>query len=144
MPVDSHGWQGDREWLDLKTPEGRILGHEPATRYDESSRMVETGKLRPEEEVSETIGLNDVNDKLAAMTDFDTAGVPVIDEFWARPAQPPARSASAPANTRVAAAQSPQSVHSAGLCETPSRELANSIPASVTRATYMESWAAPE
>ncbi|QLG49668.1 zinc-dependent alcohol dehydrogenase family protein [Natrinema halophilum] len=53
----------------------------PVTRYDEIFRMVATGKLKPEAVVSETIGLEDVNDKLEAMTDFETVGIPVIDEF---------------------------------------------------------------
>ena len=29
---------------------------------------------------SETVSLDDVNDKLSAMTDFGTEGIPVIDE----------------------------------------------------------------
>ncbi|WP_137291014.1 zinc-dependent alcohol dehydrogenase family protein [Natronorubrum halophilum] len=53
----------------------------PPTRYDEIFRMVATDKLRPEAVVSETIGLEDVSDKLAAMTDYGTEGIPVIDEF---------------------------------------------------------------
>ncbi|QSX00788.1 zinc-dependent alcohol dehydrogenase family protein [Haloterrigena alkaliphila] len=53
----------------------------PPTRYDEIFRMVATGKLEPEKVVSETIGLEDVSDKLEAMTDFETVGIPVIDNF---------------------------------------------------------------
>ncbi|WP_117362614.1 zinc-dependent alcohol dehydrogenase family protein [Natrarchaeobaculum sulfurireducens] len=53
----------------------------PPTRYDEIFRLVATGKLRPADVVSETIGLEDVNDKLEAMTDYETEGIPVIDEF---------------------------------------------------------------
>ncbi len=53
----------------------------PPTRYDEIFRMVSTGKLEPEKVVSETIGLEDVSDKLEAMTDFETVGIPVIDTF---------------------------------------------------------------
>ncbi|MXV62906.1 alcohol dehydrogenase catalytic domain-containing protein [Natronorubrum sp. JWXQ-INN-674] len=53
----------------------------PPTRYDEIFRMVATGKLRPADVVSETIDLEDVNDKLEAMTDYETEGIPVIDTF---------------------------------------------------------------
>ena len=53
----------------------------PPTRYDEIFRMVATGKLEPEAVVSGTIGLEDVNDTLEAMTDYGTEGIPVIDEF---------------------------------------------------------------
>ncbi|WP_408959927.1 zinc-dependent alcohol dehydrogenase family protein [Natrinema sp. 74] len=53
----------------------------PPTRYDEIFRMVSTGKLEPEKVVSDTIGLEDVSDKLDAMTDFETEGIPVIDTF---------------------------------------------------------------
>ncbi|MFC6835261.1 zinc-dependent alcohol dehydrogenase family protein [Halomarina ordinaria] len=53
----------------------------PPTRYDEIFRMVATGKLNPSAVVSETVGLDDVSDKLEAMTDFDTVGIPVIDAF---------------------------------------------------------------
>ncbi|THE66731.1 alcohol dehydrogenase [Salinadaptatus halalkaliphilus] len=53
----------------------------PPTRYDEIFRMVSTGKLRPEAVVSETIALEDVSDTLAAMTDYETDGIPVIDDF---------------------------------------------------------------
>ncbi|AQL42877.1 alcohol dehydrogenase [Halorientalis sp. IM1011] len=53
----------------------------PPTRYDEIFRMVATGKLDPSAVVSETVGLEDVSDKLAAMTDFETDGIPVVDSF---------------------------------------------------------------
>jgi alcohol dehydrogenase len=53
----------------------------PPTRYDEIFRMVATGKLDPSAVVSETVTLDDVNARLAAMTDFGTEGIPVIDEF---------------------------------------------------------------
>ena len=53
----------------------------PPTRYDEIFRMVETGKLDPSGVVSETIDLDGVNEKLQAMTDFGTVGIPVIDSF---------------------------------------------------------------
>ncbi|WP_254545204.1 zinc-dependent alcohol dehydrogenase family protein [Halomarina pelagica] len=53
----------------------------PPTRYDEIFRMVATGKLDPSAVVSETVGLEDVSEKLSAMTDFGTVGIPVIDQF---------------------------------------------------------------
>lgn len=53
----------------------------PPTRYDEIFRMVDRGKLNPAAVVSEHVSLEDVSDKLAAMTNFETQGIPVIDEF---------------------------------------------------------------
>ena len=53
----------------------------PPSRYGEIFRMVSTGKLDPSAVVSETVGLEDVNDRLASMTDFGTVGIPVIDSF---------------------------------------------------------------
>nr|WP_255595006.1 zinc-binding dehydrogenase [Haloprofundus salilacus] len=53
----------------------------PPTRYDEIFRLVASGKLDPSAVVSETVGLDDVPEKLDAMTDFETVGIPVIDEF---------------------------------------------------------------
>ena len=53
----------------------------PPTRYDEIFRMVATDKRRPADVVSETIALEDVTDKLEAMTDYETEGTPVIEEF---------------------------------------------------------------
>ncbi|AOW79674.1 alcohol dehydrogenase GroES domain protein [Halodesulfurarchaeum formicicum] len=53
----------------------------PPTRYDEIFRMVAHGALDPGAVVSETVALEDVSDKLEAMNDFDTMGIPVITEF---------------------------------------------------------------
>jgi len=53
----------------------------PPTRYDEIFRMVADDTLDPSAVVSETVGLDDVSAKLAAMSDFETKGIPVIDEF---------------------------------------------------------------
>ena len=50
-------------------------------RYGEIFRMVEDGRLDPSVVVSETVGLEDVSEKLAAMSDYETVGIPVIDEF---------------------------------------------------------------
>jgi alcohol dehydrogenase len=56
------------------------LGMAP-TDYDQIFKMVATGKLDPSLVVSETVGLENVNEKLDAMTDFETVGIPVITEF---------------------------------------------------------------
>jgi alcohol dehydrogenase len=56
------------------------LGMAP-TNYDEIFRMVGDGKLDPSAVVSETVELDDVSAKLASMSDFETMGIPVIDEF---------------------------------------------------------------
>jgi D-arabinose 1-dehydrogenase-like Zn-dependent alcohol dehydrogenase len=53
----------------------------PVTRYDEILRMVERGRLDPGAVVSERTGLADVSDRLAAMTEFETDGIPVVTEF---------------------------------------------------------------
>ena len=53
----------------------------PPTRYDEIFRMVATGRLNPSAVVSETVSLDETSEKLAAMSDFGTMGIPVIDEF---------------------------------------------------------------
>ena len=50
-------------------------------RYDEIFRMVEAGTLDPSAVVSETVTLDDVPDRLAAMSDYETMGIPVVDEF---------------------------------------------------------------
>ncbi|RDI70894.1 zinc-dependent alcohol dehydrogenase family protein [Halopelagius longus] len=51
----------------------------PRPRYDEIFRMIEHGKLDPEAIVSETVSLEDVPERLAAMTEFDTTGIPVVE-----------------------------------------------------------------
>jgi alcohol dehydrogenase len=56
------------------------LGMAP-TNYDEIFRMVADGKLDPSAVVSETVELDDVSAKLDAMNDFETMGIPVINEF---------------------------------------------------------------
>jgi D-arabinose 1-dehydrogenase-like Zn-dependent alcohol dehydrogenase len=53
----------------------------PPGRYDEIFRMVESGKIDPSLVVSEHTTLDRVSETLAAMTDFETTGVPVITEF---------------------------------------------------------------
>lgn len=56
------------------------LGLQPS-RYPEMLDMIESGKIDPEELVSETINLDEVPESLAAMTDYDTMGIPVCSEF---------------------------------------------------------------
>ncbi|WP_136717475.1 zinc-dependent alcohol dehydrogenase family protein [Halorientalis salina] len=53
----------------------------PVSGYDEIFRMVATDKIDPSAVVSETVGLEDVSAKLAAMTDYGTEGIPVVDQF---------------------------------------------------------------
>ena len=52
-----------------------------ATRYPAMLRMVATGKLDPGSLVTGTIALEEAGGVLAAMDDFDTLGVTVIDRF---------------------------------------------------------------
>jgi alcohol dehydrogenase len=56
------------------------LGLQPS-RYPEMLSMIESGKLDPTELVSETIDIHQIPDRLAAMTDFDTMGIPVCTDF---------------------------------------------------------------
>ncbi|MCO8267651.1 zinc-dependent alcohol dehydrogenase family protein [Haloferax sp. AB510] len=56
------------------------LGLQPS-RYSEMLDMIKTGKLDPTELVSETITLDEVPDTLAAMSDYDTMGIPVCNDF---------------------------------------------------------------
>ncbi len=53
----------------------------PRPRYDEIFRMIEHGKLDPAMMVSETVSLAQTSKKLDSMTDFETIGIPVINEF---------------------------------------------------------------
>ena len=56
------------------------FGMQPA-RYDEIFSTIEAGKIDPSKVVSERVPLEATSEKLAAMTEFDTVGIPVIDEF---------------------------------------------------------------
>ncbi|MFC4543351.1 zinc-dependent alcohol dehydrogenase family protein [Halosolutus amylolyticus] len=53
----------------------------PPSRYDELLRMIDAGRLAPEKLVTRRVGLADVSDRLAAMTDYETRGVEVVTEF---------------------------------------------------------------
>lgn len=53
----------------------------PRPRYDEIFRMIKHGKLEPAALVSETVSLEQTPEMLSSMTDFDTVGIPGINEF---------------------------------------------------------------
>lgn len=53
----------------------------PPVRYGEIFDMVRTGKIDPSAVVTDHIHLRDVNDELEAMTDYETVGIPVVDDF---------------------------------------------------------------
>jgi alcohol dehydrogenase len=56
------------------------LGLQPS-RYSEMLDMIETSKLDPTALVEETIDIHQVPDELAAMSDYDTLGIPVCTDF---------------------------------------------------------------
>jgi alcohol dehydrogenase len=53
----------------------------PPTRYDELFGLVESGAVSPETLVTREVSLDDVSDRLAAMTSYETVGVEVVTEF---------------------------------------------------------------
>jgi alcohol dehydrogenase len=53
----------------------------PPSRYDELVRMIADGSLDPGTLVTREVGLGDVSDRLAAMTDYDTSGVEVVTDL---------------------------------------------------------------
>ena len=53
----------------------------PPTRYDELFGLVESGAVRPETLVTREVSLEEVSDRLAAMTGYGTVGVEVVTEF---------------------------------------------------------------
>ncbi|WP_247002118.1 zinc-dependent alcohol dehydrogenase family protein [Halosolutus gelatinilyticus] len=56
----------------------------PPSRYDELLRMIDAGRLEPERLVTNRVGLEDVSDRLAAMTDYETSGIEVVTAFESR------------------------------------------------------------
>jgi alcohol dehydrogenase len=56
------------------------LGLQPS-RYSEMLDMIESSKLDPTALVEETIDIHQVPDELAAMSDYNTLGIPVCTEF---------------------------------------------------------------
>jgi alcohol dehydrogenase len=53
----------------------------PLVRYEELFRLIEQGTLQPQEIIGDTLALDDAPDVLASMDDFETVGIPVINEF---------------------------------------------------------------
>ncbi|SDJ50891.1 zinc-dependent alcohol dehydrogenase family protein [Natronorubrum texcoconense] len=53
----------------------------PPSRYDELLRMIDSGALEPERLVTNRVTLEDVSDRLAAMSEYDTRGVEVVTEL---------------------------------------------------------------
>jgi len=56
------------------------FGMQP-TRFDEIFDMMQTDKLDPSKIIGDTVSLDDVPETLASMSEFDTIGFPVINEF---------------------------------------------------------------
>lgn len=52
-----------------------------AHRYDAMLRMIETGKLQPERLIGKRVRLEEAGAELAAMGDYQTLGISVIDRF---------------------------------------------------------------
>lgn len=82
------------------------LGMQP-TRYDEIFRMVAHDRLDPSAVVSETVALEDVSEKLEAMSEYDTVGIPVIDSFRATAARSRSDGAAGPGRVRDSTASPP-------------------------------------
>lgn len=53
----------------------------PPTRYDELLRLLESGEIDPGRLVRREVSLDDVPERLAAMTEYETTGVEVVTEF---------------------------------------------------------------
>lgn len=53
----------------------------PPAKYGEMFRMVKNGQLDPGAVITDRISLDDINDELEAMTDYQTVGIPVVSEF---------------------------------------------------------------
>jgi alcohol dehydrogenase len=53
----------------------------PPTRYEEILPLVERGRLDPGRLVTREVALEDVADRLAAMTDYETVGIEVVTDF---------------------------------------------------------------
>ncbi len=56
------------------------FGMQP-NRYDEIFRMIANGSVDPGKIVSETVSLDAVPEKLAALSDYESVGIPVVNEF---------------------------------------------------------------
>lgn len=97
--IDSLGFSGQHVQVGVPTPEdrgavklpiGAMLGKEievvgnvgmPPSRFGEILRMYDRGKLDPGAQVTREVSIEEVSDRLAAMTDYGTLGIEVITEF---------------------------------------------------------------
>ena len=52
-----------------------------AARYPEMLRMIESGKLTPQDMVGDTVALEEAGDVLASMTGYETVAMSVITQF---------------------------------------------------------------
>ena len=53
----------------------------PLHRYDELFNLIERGILSPQKIIGQTLSLDEAPDVLASMDDFETVGIPVINQF---------------------------------------------------------------
>ena len=53
----------------------------PPNEYDEIFRMMDRGTIDPGRIVEETVSLADVPDRIAALGDYESVGIPVVTEF---------------------------------------------------------------
>ncbi len=74
----------------VELPISAMLGQEldllgsvgmPPTRYDEILHMLEHGKVQPAQLITREASLEEVSERLDAMTDYETRGIEVITEF---------------------------------------------------------------
>ncbi|MFD1513713.1 zinc-dependent alcohol dehydrogenase family protein [Halomarina rubra] len=84
------GLTGDDERGEIPLPTDAIAGRElsvlgargmPPTRYEEVLALVTGGHLDPGALVTREVSLEEVPERLAAMTDYETVGVEVVTEF---------------------------------------------------------------
>lgn len=92
-PLGTHvqlGLTTDAERGEVSLPTDWMTRHElsfvgsrgmPPTRYDEVFRFVAGGHVDPAAIVTREVALDDVPERLAAMSDFGTVGVEVVTEF---------------------------------------------------------------
>ena len=84
------GLTTDAERGEVALPTDFMVGNEitflgsrgmPPSRYGELFEMIERGHLDPGRLVTREVSLDDVPDRLAAMSEFDTVGIEVVTEF---------------------------------------------------------------
>lgn len=96
--IDCLGFSGRHVQVGVPTPKdegvdlptGAMLGKEitvmgnvgmPPSRFGEIIRMYEQGRIDPGAQVTRKVSLEEVSDRLEAMTDYGTLGIEVINEF---------------------------------------------------------------